>query len=164
MKVGKARWEAFPGVFATAKWGWRINLQKDPWEVTMFLYPNREKGLFYKWFEIKNASDQPQIVWECRLLETSIEVEVKKGEWVPAPAKLSSGGPEDRVASLGDHGIPVFVGSLFYGAQSPLHRSHYDEGKGLFYSEYDPAEVVHPNTTFQTERLVMGLIGPPAPP
>ena len=158
--MGKARWEAFPGFFVSAKWGFRIDFRRESWDLSMFIYVNREEGLFYKWFEIRNTSDQPQIVWEYRLLETTIEVERVPKEWDPAPVRMSSGAPEDRVASLGDQGTPLFVGSLFYGAPSPLHQSHYDQEKRLFLSQYQPAEVVHPNATMTTERLVMGVVTP----
>ena len=162
-RLGPTRWEAFHRVLATADGGWRVDLRKGLWKVSVFLHINQEKGLVYKWLEVEHTSDQPQIVWECRLLETGIEVEQKKKDWVPARLNLSFSGPEDRVAGLGGYGVPVFVGSLFYGTEFPLHRSRYDEEQRLFYSQYNPAEVLPPNTTLRTERLVMGVAGPPAP-
>ncbi len=163
-RLGQTRWEAFQRLSVTADLGWRVDLQKGPWEVSVFLYINQDKGLIYKWLEVKHTADQPQIVWECRLLNTAIEVESQRKDWVPARLNLSFAGPEDRVAGLGGYGVPVFVGSLFYGTEFPLHRSRFDEKQGLFYSQYNPAEVLAPNTTLRTERLVMGVAGPPGPP
>ena len=163
-RLGSTRWQAFDRVSTTADQGWRVDLQKGPWRVSVFLHVNQEKGLVYKWLEVKHTSDQPQIVWECRLLATGIEIEQKSKDWAPARLHLSFGGPENRVSGLGGYGVPVFVGSIFYGTEFPLHRSRYDEEHRLFYSQYNPAEVLRPGTTLRTERLVMGVAGPPAPP
>ena len=163
-RLGPTRWEAFQRLSVTADRGWRLDLRQGHWKVSVFLYINQEKGLVYKWLEIRQTSDRPQIVWDCRLLNTAVEVERKPGDWAPARLNLSFAGPEDRVSGLGGYGVPVFVGSLFYGTEFPLHRSRYDEKQRVFYSQYSPAEVLPPNTTLQTEKLVMGVAGSPAPP
>ena len=160
--IGHRKWEAFPDRWVDASHGWRVPFRSKGFDVSVSIMVDDKKGRIYKWLEVRSRSENPQVIWDCRLLHSPIEVSADQS-WQPARVTQVFSKPGNSVAFWGGYGIPVYVGGLFYGIEFPLHRSRVDEG-GLHRAEYYPATVLPAGGSLSTERLVIGLAEAPSTP
>ena len=117
--IGHRKWEAFPDRWVDASHGWRVPFRSKGFDVSVSIMVDDKKGRIYKWLEVRSRSENPQVIWDCRLLHSPIEVSADQS-WQPARVTQVFSKPGNSVAFWGGYGIPVYVGGLFYGIEFPV--------------------------------------------